>query len=114
MYKLINIKEGMPNTDYAVFLLEKEIEYAKKEGSKVLVFIHGYGSKGYGGSIKKEVDKKLKQLKKHRKIVDYVVGNAWAETSEAVQKIYKYAPELSINNQVSNINSGVTVVLVNE
>ena len=111
MYRLVNIKNGMPNTDYAIFLLEKEISFAKAEGNNVLVFIHGYGSKGYGGAIKIEVEKKLQHLKKEKKICTYVCGDKWSDNYEDVQRIYKYAPELSINNQVSNINSGVTVVL---
>ena len=112
MYRICNIKEGMPNTDYAIFLLEKEIEYAKAEDVRVLVFIHGYGSSGYGGAIKQEVDKKLSLMQRQKKIVCYVRGDRWAESSDDVKEIYKYAPELSINNQVANINSGVTVVLV--
>ncbi len=112
MYRLVNIKEGMPNADYAVYLLEKEIDYAKAEGTRVLVFVHGYGSSGHGGAIKEKVDRRLAALKKEKKIVCYVRGDRWAEYSSDVQEIYKYAPELSINNQVSNINSGVTVVLV--
>lgn len=114
MYRIVNIKQGMPNCDYAVFVMEKEIEFAKKEGCRVLVFIHGYGSKGYGGAIKKEVDTKLRELKKYKKIIDYVTGDKWTDTSDTVKLIYKYAPELSISDQVSGINSGVTVVLIYE
>ncbi len=111
MYKLVNIKKGFPDSDYAVFLLEKEIEYSKMEGVKVLVFIHGYGSKGYGGEIKKKVAIRLKELKHKKKIVTFVSGDSWTETNPDVKEIYKVAPELSISNQVSGINSGVTVVL---
>ncbi len=114
MYRLVNLKDGMPNTDYAVFLLEKEIQFAKAEDCNVLVFIHGYGSKGYGGAIKLEAEKKLQQLKKEKKIATYVCGDRWSDRVEDVQRIYRYAPELMINNQVSTINSGVTVVLVDE
>jgi len=112
LYRLVNLKDGMPNTDYAIYLMEKEISFAKAEGSHVIVFIHGYGSSGHGGAIKTEVDRRLSQLKKDKKIISYVRGDRWMEDSDDVREIYKYAPELSINSQVSGINSGVTVVLV--
>ena len=112
MYKLVNIKEGMPNTDYAIFLLEKEIEFAKKEGTKVIVFVHGYGSKGYGGLIKKEVELKLVELKRKKKIKTFVLGEHWTQTSEDVKLICEASPELIISDQVRNINSGVSIVLV--
>ena len=112
MYKLVNIKEGMPNTDYAIYLLEKEIEFAKKEGTKVIVFVHGYGSKGYGGLIKKEVELKLNELKKKKVIKTFVLGEYWTQTSGDVKLICDASPELIISDQVRNINSGVSIVLV--
>lgn len=112
MYKLVNIKEGMPNSDYAIYLLEKEIEFAKKEGTRVIVFVHGYGSKGYGGVIKSEVDIALSNLKRNKKIVTYVSGDKWTETNIDVKLICSISPELTISSQVRNINSGVTIVLV--
>ncbi len=112
MYRLVNIKQGMPYCDYAIYLMEKEIEYAKAEGNRVLVFVHGYGSKGYGGVIKHEVEHRLNLLKKNNKIVTYVCGDKWGETNEDKIEICKVAPELNVSNQVTNINSGVTVVLV--
>ena len=112
MYKLINIKQGMPNTDYAIFLLEKEIEFAKAEGIRVLVFIHGYGSSGYGGKIKHSVAEILQKYKKNKKIITFVAGDKWSDLNEDVKEILKIAPELQISSQIRNINSGVTVVLV--
>ena len=112
MYKLVSIKEGFPDSDYAIFLMEKVIEYAKKEGVYVLVFIHGYGSHGLGGVIKRRVKSTLNALKKSKKIATFVLGENWSSINEDVREICKYAPELAISNQVSNINSGVSIVLV--
>ncbi|MBQ7307612.1 MAG: hypothetical protein IJW82_03695, partial [Clostridia bacterium] len=57
--KTINIKQDSPPADIAVFNLSKEIIYAKKTGIEVLKVIHGYGSHGKGGEIKKMVKKYL-------------------------------------------------------
>ena len=93
MYKLVSIKEGYPDSDYAIYLMEKEIEFAKAEGIKVLVFIHGYGSHGVGGVIKKKVMQSLLHLKKSKKIINFVLGENWSTISEDVKEICKYAPE---------------------
>ena len=47
MVKLVNIKEDMPNVDYAIFLCDKAIEEAKQLGYRVIIVIHGYGSNGF-------------------------------------------------------------------
>jgi len=111
MYKLVNIKKGFPDSEYAIFLLEKEIEYSKKEGNRVLVFIHGYGSKGYGGEIKRKVEVKLKEMKNKKQIITFVSGDCWSQTNADVVEICNIAPELAISSQVAGINSGVTIVL---
>ena len=112
MYKIVNIKKDFPDSEYAIFLMEKEIEFAKKEGINVVVFVHGYGSSGNGGKIKKEVENRLLKLKKENIIKTFVAGDRWSDTSNDVKLICDVAPELSISSQVRNINSGVTIVLI--
>ena len=41
MIRVVNIKEGNPNRDYAMYLLDMEIKYSKAVGSRVIVVIHG-------------------------------------------------------------------------
>jgi len=53
MISVINAKQDFPNSSYAVFLVEQEIELSEKLGVNALVVIHGYGSHGTGGVIKK-------------------------------------------------------------
>lgn len=112
--KTINIKKDHPTSDYAIFKLEKEIEYCKAEGHRVLLVIHGYGSHGVGGEIKQRTKELLESLKKSKKIVDYICGQDWSETNPLVKKIYELAPELLISSQVRSINSGVTVVYISK
>ena len=49
MIRVINVKEGNPNVDYALFLIDEEIKYSNAVGNKVVIIIHGYGSHGKGG-----------------------------------------------------------------
>ena len=52
----------MPLADVAVAMLDAEIRYYIKTRERVLKVIHGYGSHGMGGEIKKLVHLYLKDL----------------------------------------------------
>lgn len=110
MFKVINVKENQPECEYAVFLVEKEIDCAPKEDVDVLIVIHGYGSHGVGGTIKNEVRIKLKELKSNGKIRDFIPGEMWSDLNESKCEITQKYPNLSINSQLVNLNSGITIV----
>ena len=112
MLKVINIKENLPDTEYAVFQMSREIYFAKKENINVLVVIHGYGSNGVGGAIKKAVKDELTQLKSKKEIIDFSPGEQFGEMSELKSTLNKLYPETILNDHMQNLNSGVTVVWV--
>ena len=112
MFREVNIKKDNPNADYAMYLLDEEIKYSKAIGNRVILVIHGYGSHGQGGVIKQTIKEYLPELKKKGKIVDFVLGENWGDTNEVKQKICLISPELLINSNVRNINSGVSVVMI--
>lgn len=110
--RIINIKENFPNVDYAKFILDQEIKYSKAIGNRVIIVIHGYGSHGHGGLIKMALKNYLPFLKKQHIITDFVFGENWGELNETKQLICTIAPDIMINDQVMNINSGVSVILL--
>jgi hypothetical protein len=112
MFRTVNIKEDNPNVDYAMYLLDEEIRYSKGVGNRVILVIHGHGSHGQGGLIRLEIRNYLPMLKKKGIIKDYVFGDNWGDLNESKQKICEIAPELIINSNVRNINSGVSVILI--
>lgn len=112
MLRVVNIKKDLPNCDYAVFMLDKEIDWAKKEDVNVLVVIHGYGSKGVGGLIKKAVEVELKILKSKKEIIDYSLGEQFGDTSELKETLNKLYPETILNEHLQNLNSGISIVWV--
>ena len=57
--KTVNIKEDFPPCDVAVFNLYKAIFENERMGFEVLKIVHGYGSHGKGGEIKKAVKDNL-------------------------------------------------------
>jgi len=112
MIRVVNIKEDNPNSDYALYLLDQEIKYSKAVGNRVIIVIHGYGSHGQGGVIKQRLKEYLPELKKKKIIEDYVLGENWGELNETRQKICRISPEAILNENLSSINSGVSVVLL--
>ena len=111
-YQIINIKKDMPNFEYAVYLMEKEIEICKAIDIPVLIVVHGYGSSGAGGVIKKEVKESLIRLKHFKKIIDFVEGEKCGRSNEVFFKMCEKFPDLILCNQIENLKSGVTVIWV--
>lgn len=96
----------------AVYYLEKEIYASQQMGIEVLKVIHGYGSHGRGGEIKKEVKKYLKDAEKAKKIRFFVSGDSWSNLNENVKLLEENYPSLIIDEDIKNINSGITVVYI--
>ena len=75
--KVINIEADMPIVEVGQKRLYFEIITAKRQGIKALKVIHGYGSSGVGGRLKKGVLKFLAAKKKERLIKTFVPGEDW-------------------------------------
>ena len=108
--KVINIKEHMPDSDYAIHLLDEAIHDNVILGEKVIVVVHGYGSHGVGGVIKNSVVQHLQKLRREGKIIDFVQGEHWGDSNELKSQLCTLCPELILSSQLYSQNSGVTVV----
>lgn len=111
MLKVINLKEEV-GLESALLKLENEVVYAKMEGIDVLIVIHGYGSHGQGGVIKTEVHKTLDTMLKHKKIFDFIPGEKWGEMREDRKYLQRNYPEIILQEQLINLNNGVTIILL--
>lgn len=111
MIKLMNLKEGI-YPDVAASLLLTEIEISKLCDVNVIIAIHGYGSHGTGGEIKKEILKHLKLQKSGKKIIDFVKGEQWSENYKNYNELIRLEPELILHPHLANFNSGVTLIWV--
>ena len=109
----INIKEGYPPADVAVANMEIEIEAHTFAKTGVLKVIHGYGSHGVGGEIKRQVLVRLAQLKKNKKISDYIPAERFGELQKNSEFILSNFPELILDDDLKNYNSGITLVFLN-
>ena len=107
----LSLVKDNPNTDYALYLIDQEINYSRAVGNHVIVVIHGYGSHGAGGLIKNAVKEYLPRLKKNRIIREYVFGENWGDLNESKQLITSICPEVILHENLQGLNSGVSVKL---
>jgi len=110
MLRKINLKENNATVEYAIAVLEIEIESAKREGIKAMKILHGYGSHGRGGAIAKAVRNKLNQLKKQKIIVDYFGGDKWNIFEKETMKILELDKEIYNDDDINKSNPGITII----
>ena len=110
-YKTINIKENHPTVELALAKLELEIEVAHFEGCKVIKVIHGYGSNGVGGDIKKNLSFYLMQAKRKGFIKDYIKGEELS-TSKILKDIQQTHKEIYLDNELFFSNPGITIIIL--
>ena len=108
----IDVESGSLTVKEAVATVEIELERAKFAGKNVLKIVHGYGSSGTGGEIKKAVFLLLKTLKKHKKIIDFCPCEKFGFTQKNYNFLIKKYPNLLIDDNIKNLNSGATIVFL--
>ena len=114
MIKRINIKDDHPPVDVAVSRALSEIECSKLQNEPFLKIIHGYGSGGVGGEIKKQLHVELNSLKKSKKIFDYIKGENFQSNHPLYESAIKASPELILDQDLVNLNSGITLIVLNK
>ena len=112
--KTLNIKQDFPPADVAVANMEIEIEALTGSEIKAIKIIHGYGSHGVGGEIKRQLIKRLSELKKQGKVLDFVQGEKFGQEQKSSAYILKKYPELILDEDFKNYNSGITLVFLND
>lgn len=108
----IDVKSDNQTCLMAVAQLEIEIDACKLGGFNALKVIHGYGSHGVGGEIKKEIHKRLKQMKAQKLIFDYLPCEKWTPSNPIRKVAVERCDELLADSDLRMLNSGVTIVLI--
>ncbi len=111
-YKTLNLKDYMPSVEQALALIELEIEVCRREGVGALKVIHGYGSSGVGGEIKKALPAWTKFSIKKGLFKDLVQGERWLSDMEAVKRIKEKCPEVLGDMELYHSNSGISIILI--
>ena len=114
MLKCINLKENSATVDYALAVIEIEIEGAKREGVIAIKVLHGYGSHGKGGAIALELRKQLRLWKNSGLIVDYFGGDNWNMFDKKTLKILELDKSICNDEDMNKSNPGITIIQVNK
>ena len=109
----INIKHGGPSAEEALDRLTHQLRRASEVGFKVILLIHGYGSSGEGGRIKKVVHEALENNYFSDRVDEYYYGESVADGSEQYHALLRRRPSLKRHLQLfKQGNAGMTVLLL--
>lgn len=111
-YKIINIESGMPTVEAGQKKLYFEIVTARRQGIKVIKVIHGYGSSGVGGRLKKGILEYLALKKREGFIKEYISGDDFDIFNQSTRNILEKYSELGKDNDLGRGNPGITMVLI--
>ena len=108
----IDVESGALTVAEALCKVETELEILKLGNVKCAKIVHGYGSSGVGGDIKKGVLNLLKTLKKERKIEDFFACEAFSFTGKTENFYLKNHPNLVVDQDLKTKNFGITIVFL--
>ncbi len=108
----INIETGMPFVKEALKHMETEIGRSKKMGVRVLKIIHGYGSSGTGGKIRREARRYLEDLEDWGKIEYFITGEAFSIFHEDTRSAFLICNDLRQDRDLDRHNNGVTFIVL--
>lgn len=109
----INLKHGQPLVEEALENLTEHLRRSIELGIKAIVLIHGYGSGGEGGQIKRAVHQALEGNRFSDRVDEYFFGEQVSSGSPAYQSLIKRRPGLKAHLQQFKIgNPGITILLL--
>ena len=111
--RFLNLKEPGSTVEYALALLEIEIEKAKFSGDKAIKVLHGYGSHGKGGSILIALKKQLRSWKRSGFIKDYFGGDRWNISDEKTINILQKDKTIYNDEDMNKSNPGISIIEIN-
>ncbi len=106
-----NLEEGRPFVEEALHRMGRQLYEARAQGTSVVRLIHGYGSSGTGGAIKRAVRKELESALQHGSIKQYVSGEDY-QHSETGRNLRSRFSELKEDFRTDQGNPGITLVEV--
>ena len=110
---IFDLELGAPLVEEAIAKFEQYLEVASNAGFKTMLVIHGYGSSGRGGEIRKTLRDNLEHNFYSDRVIDYYLGENLKEGNAAYSELIKRRPSLQKQKtQFKNSNAGVTLLLL--
>ena len=108
--EVIDLEFGQPTVREAGARLMTELVFARRRGVRVLKLIHGYGSSGRGGKLRKALRRMLHELEGTGSVRLVVIGEAWSIFDQASRTLMDRYPELRNDLDLDRANAGITLV----
>lgn len=110
--KVINLEEGMPTVEQARLRMQYELAKARKEGCVAVKLVHGYGSSGAGGVLRRELQKELREAVRQGALRALIPGEDWRVSGDAAWELLKKYPEWKQDADLGRNNLGISVVVL--
>lgn len=108
--RTFNVETGLPSLEEARRLVLTEIRHAKREGTRVLKIIHGYGSSGTGGKLCIGLRKSFRLRKQEGLLKEFILGEEFSIFNPTALALLEAVPELRGDPDLDAINEGITVL----
>jgi len=110
--KEVNIKDDLPTAGDAVKRVTYHIRSGRELGAGAVKIIHGYGSTGTGGKIRKLARQYLADQKAKGQIRDVIHGEEFSIFHEGTRTAFARCPELRQDRDLERHNNGMTIVVL--
>lgn len=110
VHRVINLEIGMPPVETAITKLEQELKVASHDKVAVVTIIHGYGSSGRGGKIRKECRRTLDYLLGKRQLKSVIPGESFNRKHGPTRSLLRRVPGLLKSENLNRGNRGITIV----
>ena len=110
--RVVNLKQGLPFVETAIKRMEQAILEGRQQNYQALTFIHGYGSSGEGGAIRRESRKVLDYMCSQKEIKDYIFGENFSRHNGKTRDYIRRYPELGKDRNLGKSNKGITIVFL--
>ena len=110
--KEANIKEDLPTSGEAIKRITFHIRTGKELGAGAVKIIHGYGSTGAGGKIRKAARQYLEDQKAKGLIRDFVTGEEFSIFHEGTRQAFARCADLRKDEDLERHNNGITIVVL--
>lgn len=110
--KEVNIKSDLPTVVKAISRIDANIKLGKSLGAGAIKIIHGYGSSGKGGIIRKEARRHLEAQREQGVIADFLTGEQFSIFDEQTRSAFLLCGELRQDQDLEQHNNGMTIIIL--
>jgi hypothetical protein len=108
----LNLEQGRPSADAAERRLRDGITTFRRTGVRFVRVIHGYGSTGEGGAIRKRARSVLIELKRGGRLQGFVPGERFGPADADAIALVALFPGLRAVSDWNAGNPGITIVVL--